>query len=119
MSRDKKVGEVVSAIISLVNSQFSCLVQLLGHRQSTEILESIFLTFYFSSVSKNIFCFNVFQASLFYYTILYYTILYYTILHFTILYLTNLIYFSINFMLTTSIQHESTGLIGKLICNLY
>ena len=114
MSRDKKVGEVVSAIISLVNSQFSCLVQLLGHRQSTEILESIFLTFYFSSVSKNIFCFNVFQASLFYYTILYYTIL-----HFTILYLTNLIYFSINFMLTTSIQHESTGLIGKLICNLY
>ena len=63
MSRDKKVGEVVSAIISLVNNQHSCLVELLGHRQSTEILENFLLTFYFSSVSKNIFCFNVFQAS--------------------------------------------------------
>ena len=68
MSRDKKVGEVVSAIISLVNNQHSCLVELLGHRQSTEILENFFLTFYFSSVSKNIFCFNVFKASYFYYT---------------------------------------------------
>ena len=48
MSRDKKVGEVVSAIISLVNNQHSCLVELLGHRQSTEILENFFLTFYFS-----------------------------------------------------------------------
>ena len=68
MSRDKKVGEVVSAIISLVNNQHSCLVELLGQRQSTEILENFFLRFYFSSVSKNIFCFNVFQASDFYYT---------------------------------------------------
>ena len=68
MSRDKKVGEVVSAIISLANNQHSCLVELLGHPQSTEILDNFFLTFYFSSVSKNVFCFNVFQASYFYYT---------------------------------------------------
>ena len=68
MSRDKKVGEVVSAIISLVNNQHSCLVELLGPPQSTEILDNFFLTFYFSSVSKNIFCFNVFQASHFCYT---------------------------------------------------
>ena len=40
MSRNKKVGEVVSAMISLVNNQHSCLVELLGHRQSTEILEN-------------------------------------------------------------------------------
>ena len=40
MSRDEKVGELVSAIISLVNNQYSCLVELLGHRQSTEILEN-------------------------------------------------------------------------------
>ena len=66
MSRYKKVDEVVSAIISLVNNQHSCLVELLGHHQSTEILENFFLTFYFSSVSKNIFCFNVFQALHFY-----------------------------------------------------
>ena len=37
MSRYKKVDEVVSAIISLVNNQHSCLVELLGHHQSTEI----------------------------------------------------------------------------------
>ena len=29
MSRDKKVGEVFSAIISLVNNRYSCLVELL------------------------------------------------------------------------------------------
>ena len=68
MSRDKKVGKLVSAIISLVNNQHSCLVELLSHRQSTEILENFLLTFYFSSVSKKIFCFNVFQASHFCYT---------------------------------------------------
>ena len=44
MSRDKDVGDVVSAIISLVNNQYSCLVDLLDHRQSTEILENFFLT---------------------------------------------------------------------------
>ena len=66
MSRDKKVGEVVSAIISLVNNQHSCLVELLGHCQSTQIQENFFLTFYFSPVSKKVFCFNVFQASNFY-----------------------------------------------------
>ena len=62
MSRDEKVGEVVSALISLVNNQYSCLVEFLGHHQSTEILQNL----YFSSASKNIFCFNVFQTSLFY-----------------------------------------------------
>ena len=78
MSRGKEVGEVVSAIISLVNNQYSCLVELLGHRQSTKILENVFLTFYFLSVSKNILtfyflsvsknipCFNFFQALVFY-----------------------------------------------------
>ena len=30
MSRDKEVGGVVSAIISLVNNQYSCLVEFLG-----------------------------------------------------------------------------------------
>ena len=40
MSRDEKVGELVSAIISLVKNQHSCLVELQGHRQSTEILEN-------------------------------------------------------------------------------
>ena len=30
MSRDKEVGEAVSAIISLANNQYSCLVELLG-----------------------------------------------------------------------------------------
>ena len=30
MSRDKEVGEAVSKIISLVNNQYSCLVELLG-----------------------------------------------------------------------------------------
>ena len=40
MSRDK---EVVGAIISLVNNQYICLVELLVHRQSTEILENFFL----------------------------------------------------------------------------
>ena len=47
MGRDKEVGEVVSAIISLENNQYSCLVELLGHRQSTKILNNFFLTFYF------------------------------------------------------------------------
>ena len=37
------------------------------HSQSTEILENFFLTIYFSSASKNFFCFQFFQASLFYY----------------------------------------------------
>ena len=44
MSRDKEESEVVGAIISLVNNQYSCFVQLLGHRQSNEILENVFLT---------------------------------------------------------------------------
>ena len=44
MSRDKELSEVVSEIISLVNNQYSCLVQLLRHRQSNEILENVFLT---------------------------------------------------------------------------
>ena len=30
MSRDKEIGEVVRAIISLVNNRYSCLVELLG-----------------------------------------------------------------------------------------
>ena len=68
MSRNKAVGELVSAIISLVNNHYSCLVELLDHRQSTEILENFSLTFYFLSLSKNIFCFNFFQALIFYYT---------------------------------------------------
>ena len=68
MSHDKEVGEVVSAAISLLNNQYSCLIELLDHRQSTEILKNFFLTFYFSSLSKNIFCFNFFQALVFYYT---------------------------------------------------
>ena len=42
MSRFEKVGEVVSALISLVNNQYSCLVEFLGHHQSTEILENLF-----------------------------------------------------------------------------
>ena len=45
MSRNKEVGKVVSAIISLVNNEYSCLVELLAHRPSTEILENFFLTF--------------------------------------------------------------------------
>ena len=68
MSHHKETGKVVSAVISLVNNQYACLIELLGHRQSTEILENFFLTFYFSSLSKNIFCFNFFQALVFYYT---------------------------------------------------
>ena len=40
MSHDKKVGKAVSAIISLVNNQYSCLVELPGHRQSTQILKN-------------------------------------------------------------------------------
>ena len=68
MSRDKEVGKVVSAIISLVNTHYSCLVELLGYRQFTKILENFFLTFYFLSLSKNIFCFKFFQALVFYYT---------------------------------------------------
>ena len=47
MSRDKKVGEVVSTIISLVKNQYSCSVELLSHCQSTEILKNFFLTFKF------------------------------------------------------------------------
>ena len=97
MSRDKKVGEVVSAIISLVNNQHSCLVELLGHCQSTQIQENFFLTFYFSPVSKKVFVLMFFKPQIF-----------------TVI--LNLIYFSINFMLTASLQHESTDLIGKLIC---
>ena len=62
MSHDKEVGEIVSVIIFLVNNQYSCLVEFVGHRQSTEILEIFFLTFQFSSVSKNIFCFNIFSS---------------------------------------------------------
>ena len=45
MSRNKEVDEVVSAIISLANNQYICFVELLDHRQSTEILENFFLTF--------------------------------------------------------------------------
>ena len=65
MSHDKEVGEVVSAVISLVNNQYSCLVELLGHCQSTEILENFFLTFYFLLLSKNVFCFNFFHTLVF------------------------------------------------------
>ena len=43
MSRDEKVDEVVSALISLVNNQYSCLVEFLGHHQSTEILDNFLL----------------------------------------------------------------------------
>ena len=68
MSHAKEVGEVVSAAISLLNNQYSSLIELLDHRQSTEILKNFFLTFYFSSLSKNIFCFNFFQALVLYYT---------------------------------------------------
>ena len=35
MSPDKEVGQVVRAIISLVNNQYSGLVELLGHLQFT------------------------------------------------------------------------------------
>ena len=45
MSRDKEVGEVVSEITFLVNNQYSCSVELLGDRQSTEIFETFFVTF--------------------------------------------------------------------------
>ena len=96
MSLDKKLGEVVSAIISLVNSQFSCLVQLLSHRQSTEILENFFVAF-FQQLAR-----------------IFFTLMFIKPHFFAIL--LNLIYFSINFMLITSIQHEFTGLIGKLVC---
>ena len=68
MSHDKEVGEIVSAAISLLNNQYSCLIELLDHRQPTEILKNFFLTFYFLPLSKNIFCFNFFQALVFYYT---------------------------------------------------
>ena len=68
MSHHKEIGKVVSAAISLVSNQYACLIELLGRRRSTEILENFFLTFYFSSLSKNIFCFNFFQALVFYYT---------------------------------------------------
>ena len=50
-------------------SSFEWLPNIAGfHRQSTEILENFFLTFQFSSVSKNIFCLSFFQATHFYYT---------------------------------------------------
>ena len=87
MSRDKGEGEVVSVIISLVNNRYSCLVELLGHRQSTKILEKFFLTFYFLSVINNIFCLIFFKS------------------HFcphVFIIPRNLKYFSINFMLTVS-----------------
>ena len=45
MSCDQEEGEVVSAIISLVNNRFGCLVELLDHRQSTEILDKFFRIF--------------------------------------------------------------------------
>ena len=57
MSRDKEVGKVVSAIISLVNTHYSCLLELLGHRQFTKILENFFLTFYFFVTQQEYFLF--------------------------------------------------------------
>ena len=97
MSRFEKVGEVVSASISLVNNQYSCLVEFLGHHQSTEILKNFSLSFYFCQSARKFFVLMFFKPHCF-----------------TIL--LNLIYFSINFMLTTSIQHESTDMIRKLMC---
>ena len=55
MSRDKKVGEVVSEITFLVNNQYSCLVELLGDRQSTEILDNFFVTFNFRQSARMFF----------------------------------------------------------------
>ena len=97
MSQFEKVGEVVSALISLLNNHYSCLVEFLGHHQSTEILKNFSLSFYFCQSARKFFVLMFFNPH-----------------YFTIL--LNFIYFSINLMLTTSIQHESTDLIGKLIC---
>ena len=60
MSHNKEVGEVLSAIISLVNNQCSCIVELLGHRQSTGIN--------FRQSQQEYFLFYFFHASPFYYT---------------------------------------------------
>ena len=60
MSHNKEVGEVLSAIISLVNNQYSCIVELLGHRQSTGIN--------FRRSQQEYFLFYFFHASTFYYT---------------------------------------------------
>ena len=60
MSHNKEVGEVLSAIISLVNNQYSCIVELLGHRQSTGIN--------FRRSQQEYFLFYFFHASPFYYT---------------------------------------------------
>ena len=51
MSHDKEIGEVVSAI----NNQRSCLFELLGHRQTSEInfrqSARIFFNFFETSLS--------------------------------------------------------------------
>ena len=60
MSHNKEVGEVLSAIISLVNNQYSCIVELLGHRQSTGIN--------FRRSQQEYFLFYFFHGSPFYYT---------------------------------------------------
>ena len=45
MNCNKEVDGVVSATISIANNQYSCLTELLGHRQSSKILENFFLIF--------------------------------------------------------------------------
>ena len=65
MSHDKKVGKAVSAIISLVNNQYSCLVELLGHRQSTEILENFSKHFNFPQSAKIFFVLVFFKSHFF------------------------------------------------------
>ena len=65
MSRYKKVGEVVSAMISLVNNQHSCLVELLGHRQSTEILENFSWYFTFRQLARIFFVLMFFKPYIF------------------------------------------------------
>ena len=60
MSHNKEVGEVLSAIISLVNNQYSCIVELLGHRLSTGIN--------FRRSQQEYFLFYFFHVSPFYYT---------------------------------------------------
>ena len=65
MSHDEKVGEVVSAIISLVNNQYSCLVELLGHRQPTEILENFSWHFNFRQSAKIFFVLVFFKSHFF------------------------------------------------------
>ena len=51
MSRDEKVGELISAIISLVNNQYNCLVELQGHRQSIMFFKPHFFTAW--SITRN------------------------------------------------------------------